>query len=220
MKLKLRHFACDLSQAAEIDRVAPELEQLIGREAPAGRILLINNSGFGAYGAFPAGNLGHQLELVDVNVRAVLHLTGRLLPLLKARGGAIISVASAAAFQPTPWMAAYGASKAFVLHWSLALHEELRGTGVRTLAVCPGPVPTEFSRRAGMRLAKVSDRLSQSAEEVAKESLQALGRGRRQVVTGWTNRAITLIGGKLSKPAAARVAAWVLEGYDLRKGGS
>jgi short-subunit dehydrogenase len=212
-QLNLRHFACDLAAAETIERVAVELQDFIAREAPAGRILLINNSGFGAYGAFPLPSLEHQLEMTDVNVRAVLHLTGRLLPLLKARGGAIITVASAAAFQPTPWMAAYGASKAFVLHWSLALDAELRGSGVRTLAVCPGPVGTEFFRRAGLRNARVSGSLSQTCEAVVTESLRALAAGRSQVVTGWKNRIITFIGAKLPKPLAARIAAKVLAGY-------
>jgi len=212
-QLNLRHFACDLAAAETIERVAVELQVLIAREAAAGRILLINNSGFGAYGGFPLPSLEHQLEMTDVNVRAVLHLTGRLLPLLKARGGAVITVASAAAFQPTPWMAAYGASKAFVLHWSVALNEELRGTGVRTLAVCPGPVATEFFRRAGLQKGRVSPSLSQSCEQVVAESLRALADGRSQVVTGWKNRVITYIGAKLPKPLAARIAARVLAGY-------
>ena len=216
-QLKLRHLACDLASAQTIERVAADLQGIVAREAPTGRVLLVNNSGFGAYGAFPGLHLGHQLEMIDVNVRAVLDLTGRLLPLLKARGGAIITVASAAAFQPTPWMAAYGGSKAFVLHWSLALNEELRGTGVRTLAVCPGPVATEFSRRAGLQNAPVSAALRQSCEEVVIESLRALGKGRSQVVTGWKNRVITWVGSKLPKPVAARVAARVLAAYDVSK---
>ena len=87
--------------------------------------------------------------MIDLNVRAVVQLTGRLLPLLKARGGAIVNVASTAAFQPTPWMATYGATKAFVLNWSLALNQDLRGTGVRVLVVCPGTTETEFFKRAG-----------------------------------------------------------------------
>ena len=91
------------------------------------------------------------MEMLDVNIDAVVQLTAGMLPLMRVRGGAVVTVASTAAFQPTPYLAAYGASKAFVLHWSLALNEELRGTGVRALAVCPGPTATDFFHRAGLK---------------------------------------------------------------------
>src|SRR5207244_895627 len=121
----------------EIARTAGEVQACLAREAPTGRILLINNSGFGTFGRFPEAELAKQLEMIDVNTRAVVHLTGLLLPLLQARGGAIITICSTMSFQPTPYAATYGATKAFALHWSLALNEELRGSGVRALAVCP-----------------------------------------------------------------------------------
>ena len=103
---RLNHFPCDLSRADEVSRAAGEVEALLRREAPAGAVLLINNSGFGAYGRFPEPNLSHQLEMLDVNVRALVQLSGQLLPFLKERGGVIVNVASTAAFQPTPFMAA------------------------------------------------------------------------------------------------------------------
>jgi len=155
--------------------------------------------------------------MLDLNIRGLVDLTGRLLPLLKARGGAIINVASTAAFQPTPYMAAYGASKAFVLHWSLALNEELRGSGVRTLAVCPGPTATEFFRRAGLQQGSVADSLSMSCESVVEASLRALAAGRSQVVTGWKNKVLAFLAGKTPKPLAARVAALVLARYRLKQ---
>ena len=215
--LKLNHFACDLSRPAEIERAAADVAALLAREVPAGRLLLINNSGFGAYGRFPEPNLEHQLEMLDVNIRGLVHLTGRLLPLLKARGGAIINVASTAAFQPTAYMAAYGASKAFVLHWSLALNEELRGTGVRALAVCPGPTATEFFRRAGLKPGSVAGAMSMSCESVVQASLRALAAGRSQVVTGWKNKAGAFFASKLPKPLVARVTALVLARYRLKQ---
>src|SRR5580704_2071483 len=134
-KLKLRHFACDLAQPAQVEAAAAQVEEILNREGSAGRVLLINNSGFGSYGPFPEPDLAHQLGMIDVNIRALVQLTARLLPALRARGGVVMNIASTAAFQPTPWMATYGATKAFVLHWSLALNEELRGSGVRALAV-------------------------------------------------------------------------------------
>jgi len=215
--LKLNHFACDLSRPADIERVVPELTAFLAQAMPAGRVLLINNSGFGSYGHFPAPGLDHQLEMLDVNVRGLVELTGRLLPLLQARGGAIINVASTAAFQPTAYMAAYGASKAFVLHWSLALNEELRGSGVRTLAVCPGPTATEFFRRAGLQPGSVADSLSVTSEGVVLAALRALAAGRSQVVPGWKNKVSVFFASKLPKPLVARIAALVLARFRLKQ---
>ena len=215
--IRLRQFTCDLSDPQAIALTVPEIEKTLAREAPCGRILLVNNSGFGTYSPFPEPGLEQQLGMVDLNVRAVVDLTGRLLPLLKTRGGAIVTIASTAAFQPLPWTATYAATKTFVLHWSLALNEELRGSGVRTLAVCPGPTATEFFRRAGLRQGSVAGVWSQSSEEVVRESLRALAAGRSQVVTGWKNRLIVGISSRLPKPWAARLASGVLARYRLSR---
>ncbi len=216
-QLNLRHVPCDLSKPGEISEAAGEVLRLLTEHAPAGPVLLINNSGFGAYGHFPEPNLPHQLEMLDVNVRAVVDLTGRLLPMLKQRGGAIMTVASTAAFQPTPYLASYGATKAFVLHWSLALNEELRGTGLRALAVCPGPTSTEFFRRAGLKKGSVTDSLGQTTEEVVREAVQALAAGKAQVVTGWKNKVLAAFSSKLPKPLAARISAKILARWRLSK---
>jgi len=213
---RLNHFPCDLSRADEVARAAGEVEAFLRREVPAGRVLLINNSGFGAYGRFPEPNLAHQLEMLDVNVRALVQLTGLLLPLLRERGGVVMNVASTAAFQPTAFMATYGASKTFVLHWSLALNEELRGSGVRTLAVCPGATSTEFHRRAGLQKGSVAASLSMTVDEVVMISLRALAAGRSQVVPGWKNK-LTALAGLLPKPLAARVAAKVVARFRLKQ---
>lgn len=216
-QLNLRHVPCDLSRHEEVSTGANAILDILNKEAPSGPVLLINNSGFGAYGGFPEPNLDHQLEMLDVNVRAVVELTGRLLPVLKTRGGAIVTVASTAAFQPTPYLAAYGATKAFVLHWSLALNEELRGTGLRTLAVCPGPTSTEFFRRAGLKQGSVADSLGQTTEEVVDEALRALAAGKAQVVTGWKNKVLTAFSSKLPKPFVTRISAKVLARWRLSK---
>ena len=213
---RLNHFACDLSRPAEVERAAREVEEFLRKAVPTGRVLLINNSGFGSYGRFPEPNLAHQLEMIDVNLRAVVQLTGLLLPTLRARGGAIINVASTAAFQPTAYMATYGASKTFLLHWSLALNEELRGSGVRTLAVCPGPTATNFFERAGVPEQSVSQKFSQTCEEVVMASLEALAAGRAQVVSGWFNKLLVGMSSKLPKPMAARIAEKVLNRYRLK----
>jgi short-subunit dehydrogenase len=216
-QLKLRHFPCDLAQTAAVAEAATRVEAFLEGEVPAGRILLLNNSGFGAYGHFPEPEVATLTEMIDVNVRAVVELTARLLPFLKRRGGLIVTVASTAAFQPTAYMATYGATKAFVLNWSLALNEELRGSGLRTLALCPGPTATEFFRRAGLQQGSVPDAFGMTCEEVVEATLRAIASGRSQVVPGWKNKVSTFLVSKLPKPVAARLAAMVLARFRLKK---
>jgi short-subunit dehydrogenase len=212
-KLKLRHFPCDLAQPLQVEAVAAQLEEILNRGQPAGRILLINNSGFGSYGPFPEPNLAHQLGMIDVNMRALVQLTGLLLPVLRARGGVIMNIASTAAFQPTPWMATYGATKAFVLHWSLALDEDLHGSGVRALAVCPGPTATNFFKAAGLGAAPLPESSGETCEQVVMTSLRALAAGKSLVVSGWRNRVLAAMGARVPKPLAARIAAKVIARY-------
>lgn len=190
----LYHCSCDLSKEREIEKSVEEIEEVIEKRQPEGEILLINNSGYGSYGGFQDCELSNQLGVIDVNIRAVVELTGRMLPMLMKRGGGIINIASTAGFQPTPYLATYGATKAFVLNWTLALGEDLRGTGVQVLAVCPGPTETEFFKRAGFD-EESSHR--QSAEGVVRESLEALDKGKKYVVTGWRNKIMTCITSKL-----------------------
>jgi short-subunit dehydrogenase len=218
-KLNLRHVPCDLSQPASVEAARADINDFLKSRAPKGRILLVNNSGFGVYGRFPGPEPGQQMEMLDVNVRGVLHLTGALLPTIKERGGAIVTVASTAAFQPTAYFATYGASKAFLLHWSLALNEELRGTGVRTLAVCPGPTTTSFFQRAGLAEDAAPSALVQSCEEVVLATLGALAAGRALVVSGWMNKVGAALVTKLPKAFAARVTALMMARYRLNRMG-
>jgi short-subunit dehydrogenase len=112
---------------------------------------LINNAGFGLTGRFAELPLDGQLEIMALNVRAVVELTGLALPNMRARrSGGILNVASTAGFQPGPGMAVYFATKAFVLSFTEALHQELKGTGIKVSALCPGPVATEFAQVAGL----------------------------------------------------------------------
>lgn len=207
----VRHVAADLAKRTELERAAHEVSAFL--ERVQGPVLLVNNSGFGAYGHFPIPSLDHQLEMIDVNVKAAVHLTGLLLPALKTRGGAIVNIASTAAFQPTPYMATYGGTKAFLLHWSLSLSEELRGSDLRVLAVCPGPAKTGFFRRAGFEHPVVSPRLSQSPEQVIAETFAALRRKRSLVVTGRKNRLLVFLSSRIGKAAAARLGEKILQRY-------
>lgn len=206
----LNHFSCDLSRAGALAETVPQVVRLLEREVPEGRILLINNSGFGAFGAFPEANLHRQLEMIDVNVRAVVELTGLLLPLLRRRGGAIMNIASTVAYQPSAYAATYGATKAFVLHWTLALNEELRGTNLRALAVCPGTTKTDFFRTAGLGQGVGLESLRMTTDEVVTSAFHALAQGRSQVVPGWINKLYTFVGARLPKPLAARLSGKVL----------
>lgn len=209
-ELKLRHFACDLAKPAELGEAASLVLAHLHTEVPNGRVLLINNAGFGAYGRFPDPDVDHLTSMVDVNVRAVVDLTARLLPMLRARGGAIVNVASTAAFQPTAYLSTYGATKAFVLHWSLGLAEELRSERIPVLALCPGPTATAFFRRAGLRPGTVPKVLGQSSDEVVRAALRALQARRCVVVTGWKNKLLAATSSKLPKTWAARLGAMVL----------
>jgi uncharacterized protein len=150
--------------------------------------LLVNNAGFGTYGHFVDLDSEREAEEVRVNCEAVVTLTHEFLPAMVERGhGGVIVVASTAGMQPIPYEATYSASKAFALHFTEALHEELRGTGVRMLAVNPGPVPTEWQQIAGHDDTGIVPG-EIPAEQVVRESLQAYDAGRRSVIPGRTIR--------------------------------
>jgi len=211
-ELKLRHVPCDFGKRDQILQGVEVVLSILNREVPEGRVLLINNSGYGSHGAFLEADLGNELGIIDVNIRAMVELTGHFLPTLKARGGAIINVASTAAFQPTPLLATYGASKAFVLHWSLALREELRGNGngVHVLAVCPGPTATGFAVRAGVKPGSVPGGVGQTPDDVVEISLRALVARRAVVVCGWKNRWLARFSAVLPKTWTAAIALRVI----------
>lgn len=214
------HLAVDLSDAAALERAADQALDFI-KETPPGEILLVNNSGFGDYGQIHHLDPAKQLNMLDLNIRAVVDLSTRMLPALLQRGGTLVNIASTAAFQPTPFLATYGATKAFVRNWSIALHEDLRGTGVRSLAICPGPTRSNFFKAAGFTKPPVGDStkggLDMTADEVALRTLRAIAREKTLVVTGWKNRCITLLGSQLPITTVARVGAIILRKLRLEK---
>jgi len=208
----LNHFSCDVSVPADVVRAAAEVQAFLARSVPTGRLLLINNSGFGSFGAFAELPLERELAMIDLNVRGLVQLTGLLLPALRARGGAVMNIASTIAYVPAPFAATYGATKAFVLHWTLALNEEWRGSNVRAIAVCPGTTATDFFRRAGAAGNALGSRLTLTPDAVACAALHALARGRGHVVPGFWNSVYTLVAARLPKGLAARAAARVFAG--------
>ncbi|MGD9537083.1 MAG: SDR family NAD(P)-dependent oxidoreductase [Alphaproteobacteria bacterium] len=151
---------------------------------------LVNNAGFGALGAFAETDGERQRDMVAVNVAALTRLTRLLLPgMIERREGRIINLASVAGFMPGPYMAVYFATKAYVVSFSAALAEELRGTGVTVTCICPGPTETEFHAVAGMTRPKAgSGATMMPSAPVARAGYAAALRGRRLVVTGAPNK--------------------------------
>ena len=149
--------------------------------------LLINNAGFGDYGAFSDRPLDKQLAMVQLNITAVVELTGLFLPLMQQRqNGAIINVSSIAGFQPNPYMSVYAASKAFILNFSEALWAENKDLGVRILVTCPGPTESKFYDRADFpdSATGLNSMTMASAEKVVRETLAALDKSQSTAVVG------------------------------------
>ncbi|MFE7564328.1 SDR family NAD(P)-dependent oxidoreductase [Kitasatospora sp. NPDC057500] len=150
--------------------------------------LLVNNAGFGTCGPFETIDPRRDHDQLMVNVVAPVDLAHELLPGMLARGrGAVVNVASTAAFQPTPYFAVYGPSKTFLLNFSLALRQEYRRRGIRVLAVCPGPVETGFFDVIGTRKAAVTGSFT-TPEAVVRAALKALDADRSYVVPGLSNQ--------------------------------
>lgn len=188
-ELTRRHGVAVETIAADLaDREGPArlMDAVAARQLDIGT--LVNNAGLGQRGAFVDLAEAAQLGTIDVDVRALVALSHRVLPAMIARGsGGILNVASTAAFQPGPWMAVYYASKAFVLSFSEALHEEVKGRGVRVAALCPGPVHTEFAGLAGMGDMAIFERMATPADRVVRDGLAALDAGRAVKVSGAMN---------------------------------
>ena len=156
--------------------------------------VLVNNAGFGAHGLFSELPLQRQLEMIQVNVIALTELTGLFLPgMVERRLGGVLNVASVAGFVPGPGMAIYYATKAFVLSFTEALAGELGGTGVKVMALCPGPTETNFGNIAHVKDARLVRVTRMSAKEVALQGHRAFRAGRAVVVSGWRNRLLVLL---------------------------
>ncbi len=175
--------------------------------------ILINNAGVGSYGLQRDTRLEDELALIELNIGTLTRLTKRLLPEFLARGsGRILNVASTAAFQPGPYMAAYYASKAYVLSYSEALAWEVRGSGVTVTTLCPGPTATGFQARAGMRRPKaIAGGLVPIAEAapVARAGYRAMLAGKGLVIPGPTNRLLVESLRVMPRRLATAGVAWI-----------
>jgi len=184
---------------------APEKIMNFTRENEIEIDLLINNAGFGAYGEFPKIELDRQLEMVSVNISAVMRMTYVFAqPMMERRRGDILIVSSTAAFQPVPYMAVYAATKAFDLHFAEALAEEMSAYGITVCALCPGSTVSEFHSVA--REPKRVQRRQESAAKVARTGLAALAAGRSYVISGAMNYISTHAERIATRRTVARVA--------------
>jgi uncharacterized protein len=178
----------DLQSAEAGPRIAAALNES-GLEPS----IVVNNAGFGLVGLAAELDISEQRDMIDVNVSALTDLSLRFIASLEQHRGGILNVASIAGFMPGPRSAVYYATKAYVLSFSEALHQELKPRGIRVTALCPGPVPTEFQARAGVPEARSPVSLTLSAEEVAREGYRGFMQGHRVVVPGSGNRLISVL---------------------------
>lgn len=196
--------------ALQKDLSAPNAPQEIFDEVSVARMpidILINNAGYATYGLFTDLDLHKELNMIQLNVTALVHLTALFLPGMKARKfGHVLNVASTAAFQPGPLMATYYATKAFVLSWSEALGVEMKGTGVSFTALCPGPTESGFQNRAAMTESKLVQSGLMTAAEVAQAGYDALLNEQDIIVPGLRNQVMALAARFAPRKRAAEIA--------------
>jgi len=179
--IRAQNLATDLSKSDSVLNLVEETKKR-GLNIDT----LINNAGFGSMGDFAKLDIARELNMIDLNIKALVELTYRfLVPMRELKQGTIINVASTAGFQPVPFMATYAASKAFVLSFSEALWEENRAHGIHVMALCPGVTETNFFEAAQVDHPPM--RTAQTAEDVVATALRGLARQKSHVVSGWTN---------------------------------
>jgi hypothetical protein len=200
-------LAKDLSLSSAVDEIWSTLRtQSITIDA------LVNSAGFGMHGPMAEDDLAEQLNMLQVNVVALTHLTRLCLPGMIERGfGQILNIGSTGSFAPGPSMAVYCATKAFVLSLSEAIHEELRGTGVSVTALCPGVTRTGFQARANVEKTRLVKSGSMTARQVAQSGYAALKRGTPVVVPGWWNWLTTFSIRFVPRSLSASMAKRMLE---------
>ena len=202
---RVETFAADLGDARSREGMLSELARLAVNVE-----VLVNNAGFGTGGLFHELDAEREVEMVRLNVEAVTALCTHFVPEMVRRGrGAVLNVASTAAFQPMPRQATYAATKAFVLSLTDALHAELAGTGVTATALCPGPVKTEFADSAGIgeEAEGLPDVFWADSPDVAEQGVRGLEKDRRVVVPGLLNRAGSLGGQHVPRSLLLRLAS-------------
>jgi hypothetical protein len=168
---------------------------------------VVNNAGFGLVGSAAALDRAEQRSMIDLNIRALTELSLAFVDSLSRTRGGLLNVASVAGFMPGPGMAVYYASKAYVLSFSEALHQELKIRNVRVSCLCPGPVVTEFAARAGVIARRPPRFLTVSAARVAEAGYRGLMRGQRLVVPGIGNKMVSFLPRILPRPLLLKILA-------------
>jgi short-subunit dehydrogenase len=202
-------ITCDLADASSRDALI-ERAKSEGREVA----VLLNNAGFSTTGPIGDAKADRELAMLRTNVEAVVHLCSVYIPqMIERRSGAVLNVASTAAFQPIPGQAGYGATKAFVLSYTQAIRAEAAGTGVHITTLCPGPVETGFAEAAGMTDDEAGEALPKimwvPSETVAKKAIEGLIANKMVVIPGIANRATTVVAGLLPRSGLLPIMAKV-----------
>ena len=200
--IKANYITADLGEHGSDEKVFDETTKL-----DLNIDLLINNAGFGSMGDFVELDRERELEMIDLNVRALVALTHRYLPAMRDKGkGTIINVSSAAGEQPLPFMATYAATKAFVTSFSMAIAEENRPFGIQVFALCPGPTRTNFFE-AGKIDKSLMLKGEQTTDEVVATAMAAIGTGKSKVISGLMNRITAAAAGLAPDSLVTRVVA-------------
>lgn len=179
-----RAVEIDLSETGAATRLLADLKAA-GEQVAT----LVNNAGFGLIGQVADVDPKRLREMIDLNIGALTELCSGVVPgMIVRKSGAICNVASTAAFQPAPRMAVYFASKAYVLSFTEALHEELKPHGIKVSALCPGPTSTEFGEVAGFGGHGIVSRVAMGAEGVVRTGIEGLDKNKAVVIPGWMNK--------------------------------
>jgi hypothetical protein len=197
-----RAVAIDLSKATAAAKLMADVED-------NGEVvdLLVNNAGFGLIGKLAELDAKRLRQMIDLNVGALMDLCRAAAPgMIERKSGGIINVASTAAFQPGPKMAVYFASKAFVLSFTEALHEELKPHGVKVSCLCPGPTRTEFGEVAGFNGNGMFDHVAMESPEVVEAGLAGLDKNHAVVVPGWMNKVTAASTRFAPRPVVRKIA--------------
>lgn len=211
----LHHIEADFADPESFADARKQLVAYLDDNHVEGEIMLVNNSGFGSFGLFHESDGDRDARMIDVNVKAPVLLTAALFPMLKKFGGTVVNIASTAAYQPTPYFINYGATKAFLAHWSLGLWGECQSTPIKVVTICPGPTSTAFFNNAGIQ-EKPDGGRGMTVEKAVSKMIIAIERNQVLLVCGLMNRIIASFAGFLPKTWITRVAFFAIGSTKLK----
>ena len=204
--IRCRYTICDLSQPTAAEMLVQEIKKQ-GEHID----ILVNNAGFGNWGRFDETNLSTEIEEIQLNILSLVKLTKFFVPEMKQRRcGKILNVASTAGFVPGPYMAIYYATKAFVISFSEALREEMRGSGITVSVVCPGETPTNFQKRAGIGRINLTRKVFMTdSAYVAREAYEGLMGNRAVIIPGMKNKLLMFSRRLLPRITVRAIVRWM-----------